>query len=304
MSTVVIEARCLNKSYGTEPVVRGIDFTVNSGCCFGLLGPNGAGKTTTIAMILGLSPITSGSLTVFGLSIYDHAMAIRARAGIVPQSDNLDPDLTLAENLRVYGSYFRIEKSLLEQRVEELLEFAELSDRANARPDALSGGMKRRLTVARALINDPELVVLDEPSSGLDPQMRHMIWARLRQLVRQGKTLLLTTHYMEEAERLCDELVVMDHGRILDQGSPRQLIQKHIEPEVLEVIGHNEQAIALLDGRSDCRVESAGDTLYIYTHDAAAIMSRLQSAPELTFSHRPANLEDVFLKLTGRELRE
>ncbi|HKK13310.1 MAG TPA: ATP-binding cassette domain-containing protein, partial [Gammaproteobacteria bacterium] len=254
--------------------------------------------------ILGLSPVSGGRLEVFGRSMPEEGRQVRARLGVVPQGDNLDPDFTVAENLAVYGSYFGLSRATLQGRIGELLDFVELGDRAHSRTEALSGGMKRRLTIARALINDPEVVVLDEPTTGLDPQVRHMIWQRLRALIRQGKTLLLTTHYMEEAERLCDELVVMDQGRIMDHGSPAELVARHVEPQVLEIRAEPEQVGALVSPDAGCRVETVGDTVYCYTHDARPLMERLQDAGTLIYLHRPANLEDVFLKLTGHELRD
>jgi lipooligosaccharide transport system ATP-binding protein len=300
----VVEARGLTKQFKQRLVVRGIDLDVRPGCCFGLLGPNGAGKTTTLRMLLGQSPLTAGSLKVFGLTVPQDGRQIRARTGVVPQADNLDPDFTVAENLRSYGRYFGIPQATLNTRIRELLEFVGLTDRADSRIAALSGGMKRRLTIARALINDPELVVLDEPTTGLDPQVRHMIWGRLRDLRTAGKTLLLTTHYMEEAERLCDELVIMDAGRILEQGTPAALIRKHVEPEVIELHGTRETVQQALGSTSEGRLEAVGDSFCYYTRDARAVVKRLEDMPALTFLHRPANLEDVFLKLTGHELKD
>jgi len=300
----VVQITNLHKQYNDQEVVRGIDLNVQAGNCFGLLGPNGAGKTTTLRLLLGQSPINGGEIRVFGLPIPQAGRAVRARTGVVPQMDNLDPDFTVAENLRIYGRYFGIEAGMLANRIRELLEFVGLTDRADARIATLSGGMKRRLTIARALINDPELIVLDEPTTGLDPQARHMIWTRLRDLRQVGKTLLLTTHYMEEAERLCDTLVIMDQGRILEQGAPTVLIKKHVEPEVIEVRGDKTLARHALESAGGGRFDTIGDTSYYYTHDARAVVKRLEGMPELTFLHRPANLEDVFLKLTGRELRD
>jgi lipooligosaccharide transport system ATP-binding protein len=299
----VVEAHGLVKRYDGKTVVHGLDLSISAGRCFGLLGPNGAGKTTTLRMLLGQSPLSGGTLKVFGLPIPDDARAVRARTGVVPQTDNLDPDFTVAENLRVYGRYFSLPTQVLNTRLHELLEFVGLDDRAGARIATLSGGMKRRLTIARALINDPELIVLDEPTTGLDPQARHMIWARLRELRAAGKTLLLTTHYMEEAERLCDELVILDEGRLLEQGTPAALIRQHVEPEVLELRGEAasiREALAGLDGR----LETVGDTLFYYARDARAAVARFEGRPAVSFLHRPANLEDVFLKLTGRDLRD
>jgi len=302
--TPIITARGLVKRYGQRTVVRGVDLDIPSRCCFGVLGPNGAGKTTTLRMLLGQSPMDDGKLDVFGLPIRTHGRAIRARTGVVPQTDNLDPDFTVVENLRIYARYFGIDGASLAERVPALLEFAGLTDRADAGINTLSGGMKRRLTIARALVNDPELVVLDEPTTGLDPQARHMIWGRLRALRASGKTLLLTTHYMEEAERLCDELVVMDDGRILERGTPAALIRRHVEPDVLELQGEADTARAALAPLPHGRFEAVGDTYYYYTHDVRAAIERLDGQSAISFLHRPANLEDVFLKLTGRDLRD
>ncbi len=303
MAAVVV-ARGLTKRFKDRVVVRGIDLDIAAGLCFGVLGPNGAGKTTTLRMLLGQSPMDGGSLAVLGLPIPEEASRVRARTGVVPQADNLDPDFTVGENLRIYASYFRLPKKRVEGRIGELLGFVGLLDRADTRINTLSGGMKRRLTIARALINDPELIMLDEPTTGLDPQARHMIWARLRDLKQSGKTLLLTTHYMDEAERLCDELVIMDQGRILEHGAPAALIRQHVEPEVLEVRGDERAVRDVLDAASDHRLERVSDTYFCYTRDARPLIARLESKPALSFLHRPANMEDVFLKLTGRELRD
>jgi len=299
----IVRARGLRKQFKDRLVVRGIDLDIEAARCCGILGPNGAGKTTTLRMILGQSPMSGGELSVFGLPMPAAGRRVRTRIGVVPQMDNLDPDFTVAENLKIYGGYFRLPTAMLAQRIDELLAFVGLSDRAGAKIGTLSGGMKRRLTIARALINDPEFILLDEPTTGLDPQVRHMIWGRLRDLRERGKTLLLTTHYMEEAERLCDTLVIMDDGKILERGTPTELIRKHIEPEVLEVRanGHDARALLAADGG---RIEALGDTYYYYTANARPIVARLETIPGLMFQHRPANLEDVFLKLTGRELRE
>ncbi|MCB1877762.1 MAG: ATP-binding cassette domain-containing protein [Chromatiales bacterium] len=302
----VISARGLTKRYGADSVVDRVDFEIHRGQCFGFLGPNGAGKTTTLRMILGHCPITEGTLTVFGQSVASQAKSIRQRVGVVAQTDNLDPDFTVAENLAVYGTFFGIEPAQLEKRIPELLDFADLRAKANVKPDALSGGMKRRLAFVRALINDPELIVLDEPTTGLDPQVRHLLWGRVRELTRRGKTILLTTHYLEEAERLCDELIIMDHGRILDRGSPRALTRRHVEAEVLEITdcgGLDESWVAQLSAQAGCRLERVGDTRYCYSNDARSMIPQVESHRQLTYLHRPSNLEDVFLRLTGRELR-
>ncbi len=305
MSAVVL-ARGLTKRFGdAPPVVRGIDFEVPGGRCFGFLGPNGAGKTTTLRMILGISPLSAGELQVFGDPVPAAGRRVRARIGVVPQADNLDPDFTVAENLRIYGSYFDLPIAAREARIERLLDFVDLSDRAASPIGTLSGGMRRRLTIARALVNDPELIVLDEPTTGLDPQARHMIWARMRELLKAGKTLLLTTHYMEEAERLCDELVIMDRGTILDRGTPAELIRRHVEREVIELRGFAGRAVGGEGAlRQFCRMEAVGDDVYCYTPDPRALLEWLESQPAAVFLRRPANLEDVFLKLTGRELHD
>ena len=300
----VISSRGLTKMFASRVAVNGVAFDVYPGRCFGFVGPNGAGKTTTLRMAMGLTPLSGGTLSVFGLPVSENASAIRARVGIVPQADNLDPDFTVEENLYVYASFFGLSRRQVAPRIESLLKFASLTDRRRARTDTLSGGMQRRLTIARALINDPELVVLDEPTTGLDPQARHVIWERLTELKLRGKTLLLTTHYMEEAERLCDELLIMDEGRILDQGSPRQLIERHVEPEVIEVRSGGGQALQQVAEASGCRLEHMGTCLYCYTREPAQLIAALKDAHGLTFLHRPTSLEDVFLRLTGRELRD
>lgn len=281
-----------------------IDFDVMPGQCFGFLGPNGAGKTTTLRMVLGVSPMSAGSLHVFGLPVGRYGRAIRQRMGVVPQSDTLDPDFSVAENLRVYGSYFTLSSDYLNRRIPELLNFVELSDKSDRRIGTLSGGMQRRLTIARALINDPEVIVLDEPTTGLDPQVRHMIWGRLKELTRAGKTLLLTTHYMEEAERLCDDLVVMEQGLIIGQGSPQALIKSNVEAEVLEFRNPAPEVESLLQGIQGIRLEQAGESIFCYVEDARILLKELEAAPHISYLHRPANMEDVYLKLTGRELSE
>lgn len=302
--TSVIRARGLAKSYGGRSVVHGLDLDVPAVGCFGLLGPNGAGKTTTLRMILGQSPPSAGTLEVFGLPMPAASREIRARVGVVPQTDNLDPDFTVLENLRVYAGYFRLGGPALRGRMESLLDLVDLQDRADTPINDLSGGMRRRLSIARALINSPEMLVLDEPTTGLDPQVRHMIWARLRELKRHGTTLLLTTHYMEEAERLCDELVIMDHGAIVIQGSPQALIRRHVEPEVIEVHADPDEVRHILGRHAAPRIEAVGESVYCYTRDARRLTSALEQHGDISYLHRPANLEDVFLKLTGRELRE
>jgi lipooligosaccharide transport system ATP-binding protein len=300
----VVSARGLTKRFGGQQAVNGIAFDIYPGRCFGFVGPNGAGKTTTLRMTMGLTPTSSGTLSVFGLPVTGNASAIRARVGIVPQADNLDPDFTVEENLYMYASYFGLSRGQVKSRIEGLLAFVSLTDRRALKTDTLSGGMQRRLTIARALINDPELIVLDEPTTGLDPQARHVIWGRLSELKVRGKTLLLTTHYMEEAERLCDELVIMDQGRILAQGSPRELIDRHVEREVIEVRGGEGDAFLRLAESSGCRVERMGSSMYCYSQGFAPLIETLKGRHDLKYVHRPTGMEDVFLRLTGRELRD
>ena len=302
---VQLSVRGLRKSYDGNEVVCGVDLELQSGECFGLLGPNGAGKTTTLRLCLGLTEPDAGEIKMLGLPVPKRAREARLRVGVVPQIDNLDPDFTVRENLLVYGRYFGLPDSLIAARIPALLEFAELTTRADVNIRVLSGGMKRRLTLARALINDPELLFLDEPTTGLDPQARHLIWERLKQLLAQGKTIFLTTHFMDEAERLCDRIAIMDAGRVIAAGSPRDLIAAHIEPQVLEVFGDGAQAWAANDSsKLTERCEKTGETIFCYTHDAENLLADLERRTDLRYLHRLANLEDVFLRLTGRDLRE
>jgi lipooligosaccharide transport system ATP-binding protein len=295
----------LRKSYGGVEVVAGLDLSLEPGVCFGLLGPNGAGKTTTLRLCLGLTDPDSGNITMLGFPVPAQAREARRHIGVVPQADNLDPDFTVRENLLVYGSYFGLRTRELEARLPGLLEFAGLTARADATIRALSGGMKRRLTLARALVNDPKLIFLDEPSTGLDPQARHLIWERLRTLTSEGRTILITTHFMDEAERLCDRVAIIDHGRKIAEGAPRDLIAQHIEPQVVEVYGDGAREWADAYGRAASkRCEQTGETFFCYTDDGDAIVHALEREKALRYLHRPANLEDVFLKLTGRELRD
>jgi len=299
-----LQARGLRKSYGTQEVVCGVDLTVASGECFGLLGPNGAGKTTTLKLCLGLVDPDAGTAQLLDHEVPASAREARAKVGVVPQFDNLDPDFTVAENLVVYGRYFGIRDAQIKARIPDLLEFAGLNGRADSRIQTLSGGMKRRLTLARALVNDPQLLFMDEPTTGLDPQARHLIWERLRRLTQEGRTLILTTHFMEEAERLCRRIAIMDHGRIIAEGSPRALISEHIESQVVEVHGPGcetwmERARGLAP-----RIERAGETVFCYAEEVEPVLADLRGRGELAYLHRPANLEDLFLKLTGRDLRD
>ena len=295
----------LRKSYDGVEVVAGLDLTLEPGVCFGLLGPNGAGKTTTLRLCLGLSEPDSGAITMLGFPVPAQAREARRRIGVVPQADNLDPDFTVRENLLVYGRYFGQRRREVEARLPGLLDFAGLTARAESKILTLSGGMKRRLALARALVNDPQLIFLDEPSTGLDPQARHLIWERLRKLTSDGRTILLTTHFMDEAERLCHRVAIIDHGRKIAEGAPRDLVAQHIEPQVVEVYGDGAEKWADALGREASeRCERTGETFFCYTHDADAIVHSLDREPSLRYLHRPSNLEDVFLKLTGRELRD
>jgi len=300
----VIEAQGLGKRYGSLVAVREVELRVARGVCWGLLGPNGAGKTTLLRMLIGATPPSEGRLWVLGHPIPAQARPMRRRIGVVPQQDTLDPDFTVVENLRTYGDYFGLRGRALSERVETLLDFANLAHKREVPIGTLSGGMQRRLSLARALINRPDLLILDEPTTGLDPQARHLLWQRLRDLKHQGMTLVLTTHYMEEAERLCDRVTVMDHGRLLDSDPPRALIRRTIEPHVVEVHGPG-----LTDWRAEAeqlsaRCEGVGETLFCYVRDEQPLLASVQRRPALSYIHRPANLEDVFVKLTGRELRD
>ena len=306
MRDSIVQARGLTKKFGDFVAVDGIDFDIVKGEAFGFLGPNGAGKTSTMKMITTVSPITEGKLTVLGLDPTTQGRSIRQRIGVVPQEDNLDLELTVAENLYVYGRYHDMSRADIKRRTGELLEFAQLTDRAKSTVEPLSGGMKRRLTIARALINDPELVILDEPTTGLDPQARHALWDRLYRLKQQGATLIITTHYMDEAEQLCDRLVVMDKGVIAAEGSPRELISKYAPREVVELRfqdGQQDQAVLKLDGLAHSS-EVLADRVLLYTDDAEATQHEMGERgihPEQVLVRR-STLEDVFLKLTGRRL--
>ena len=302
---VVLRVEGLRKFYGTNEVVRGLSFEIGRGECFGLLGPNGAGKTTTLRCCLGLINPDGGTIEMVGEPVPQAARRARIRVGVVPQLDNLDPDFTVTENLQVYGRYFKIDRATLAARIPALLEFAGLAHRGDAGLRTLSGGMKRRLTLARALINDPELLILDEPTTGLDPQARHLIWDGLRQLLSQGKTILLTTHFMDEAERLATRLAVIDHGTLIASDTPRALIAAHVEPEVIEIYGDDAKAWANAHGRGlSTRLEMAGETAFCYATDPQPLLAALAHAHGVRYLHRPANLEDLFIKLTGRELRD
>ena len=309
MTVPLIEARALTKRFGGFVAVDGIDFVIEPGEAFGFLGPNGAGKSSTMRMIGCVSPISGGTLSVLGMDPARDGARIRGRLGVVPQEDNLDTELTVWDNLMIYGRYFDLPRAEIRRRAAELLEFVQLTDRRDSRVDPLSGGMKRRLTIARALINQPEVLLLDEPTTGLDPQARHMLWERLYRLKQTGVTLVLTTHYMDEAEQLCDRLVIMDDGRIVAEGAPSELVAAHATREVVELrfAKASEQDDALARVRTlASRVEPVADRLLVYTDDgdrtAAAITSDGIGASSLLV--RRASLEDVFLMLTGRTLEE
>ena len=310
--TALFEALHLRKRYGETTVVDDVSFAIAPGECLGVIGPNGAGKTTTIRMCLGLTAPDGGAVHFTPtpgsapLHMPRDALAIKAQLGVVTQFDTLDPDFTCAENLRVFGRYFGLKGAVMDERVPQLLEFGALSHKADAKPGELSGGMKRRLSLARALVNNPRLLLLDEPTTGLDPQARHLMWERLQLLLQQGKSILLTTHFMDEAERLCSRLLVLDHGKKLAEGRPRELIAQHLEPDVVEVFGVG--AVALTQDATlralAARVEVSGETVFFYTQNAQPLLQALGQHGHLRTLHRPANLEDLFLKLTGRQIRQ
>jgi lipooligosaccharide transport system ATP-binding protein len=303
--SAVLSAQNLRKSYAGQVVVDGINLSLDRGECYGLLGPNGAGKTTTLRLLLGLIEPDGGMVKLQDMDVPRHAREARLRVGVVPQVDNLDPDFSVSENLLVYGRYFGMTDGRIQARIPALLEFASLAHKKDANIRTLSGGMKRRLTLARALVNDPDIIFLDEPTTGLDPQARHLIWQRLRELTAQGKTLLLTTHFMDEAERLCHRLAILDQGRMIAEDEPRALIAQHIEPQVVEIFGEQAaQWAAANAARYARRHEVSGETAFCYVDDAQALLTHLKEQNGLRYLYRPANLEDVFLKLTGREMRE
>lgn len=294
----VIQAQDLKKSYGEFEAVKGISFEVPEGKCIGLLGPNGAGKTTTMRMIMGMTQTSGGELNVFGTASEKLGRTEKTKTGLVPQEDNLDPDLSVRQNLEIYGRYFGLSKKVIAERVPILLDFMQIREKEYSRVNQLSGGMKRRLTIARSLIADPELVILDEPTTGLDPQARVMIWKRLLALKEQGKTLLLTTHYMDEAQRLCDHIVIIDHGKILDKGTPKELIERHVKSQVFEIQKPLPKGLK----PNGLDFEDIGDSILFYVDDADEMRERLPEGEPYT--RRESNLEDVFLRLTGHGLRE
>jgi lipooligosaccharide transport system ATP-binding protein len=304
MSDAAIEFHEVEKHFGGKAVVNGLSFHVRVGECFGLLGPNGAGKTTSIKMLLGMSEPDAGTIRLCGEPIPARARFARQRVGVVPQFDNLDPDFTVRENLLVFGRYFGLSSAQARALVPTLLEFARLENKADARVGELSGGMKRRLTLARALINDPDVLIMDEPTTGLDPQARHLIWERLRSLLARGKTILLTTHFMEEAERLCHRLCVIEEGQKIAEGAPKELIEAEIGCEVIEIYGADPAALRDELAPFAVRTEISGETVFCYVRDPQPVHARLEGRAGLRYLHRPANLEDVFLRLTGREMQD
>lgn len=304
MSDPIFRVERLHKKFGSNTVVDDLSFNLGPGECLGVIGPNGAGKTTIIRMCLGLAGPDAGHIEAFGWPIPARVREAKKRIGVVTQFDSLDPDFTCAENLRVYGRYFGMSKAQIDARIPLLLDFAALQSKANAKPGELSGGMRRRLSLARALIHDPDLLLLDEPTTGLDPQARHLMWERLHSLLQQRKSILLTTHFMDEAERLCARLLVLDHGRKIAEGTPRGLIAAHLETDVVEVYGDDAQQAAQRHGHLADRVETSGETVFFYLREPQPLLQALTSLPRLRTLHRPANLEDLFLKLTGRQIRD
>lgn len=312
MKNSVIFAEKLTKKYGELSAVDRVDLSVPNGICFGLLGPNGAGKTTMIQMLQASSPVTNGKLKVLGTDVSKESRSVRKRIGVIPQEDNLDPDFTAEYNLIVYARYFGIDVNEAKEKASKLLEEVGLTDKANEKIANLSGGMKRRLIVARGMINDPELLILDEPTTGLDPQARHSVWDQIRIFKNNGKTVLLTTHYMDEAEILCDELAIMDSGKILIRGTPRELISKTVGADAVELVSHSfnkgKKILDLIETKSklkDVIISRVSDRIIIYGNEIEEIISEFESNSELTdIIKRRTTLEDVFLKLTGRQLRD
>jgi len=306
MTEKLIIADKIVKKFGDFTAVDGISFKIEEGICFGFLGPNGAGKTTTVRMIHCVSPLTSGSISVFGLQANVNNSAIKALTGVIPQENYLDEDLTVNQNLLLFGDVFQIKKAEAKKRIAELLSFVELEKKANSKINSLSTGMKRRLTIAKALINQPKLIIADEPTTGLDPQARHLIWQRLRSVKRQGTTMVLTTQYMEEAEQLCDRVAIMFEGKILKEGAPSELIVELIGNEVVEIQIPAEEDTRIIEKLSgnDFQFERVGDSLYLYCRDGRTVIQKVMDMNLPRVIHRPASLEDVFLKLTGRNLKE
>ncbi len=304
-SEVLIKAQGLTKKFGDLTAVENVDFQVFKGECIGFLGPNGAGKTTTMKMVNCVLPLTAGKLTVAGLNVTTQAREIKCMIGVAPQEDNLDPDFTVLHNLVVYARYFDIPRNVAQKRADELLKFVQLEEKRDVQIDQLSAGMKRRLVLARALINEPQILLLDEPTTGLDPQARHLIWDKVRSLRKQGVTVVLTTHYMEEAAQLCDRLLIMDGGKIIEEGTPMNLIKKHVGEEVLEVAYDEDVVKFLKQAFPEARMDVMGDRIQVFTNQPRGVFSEILSKFSFRAAMiRDANLEDVFLKLTGRRLKE
>lgn len=301
---MIVKAKSLVKNFNGITAVDSLDFEVEAGNCYGLVGPNGAGKTTTMKMIYCLIRPTAGSLKVFDLDVLENPRQIKARLGVVPQDNNLDPDLSTCQNLETYARYFGLSSQQGVQRCRDLLGFMQLEDRADSSIPALSGGMRRRLIIARALVNDPDLLILDEPTTGLDPQVRHHIWDRLLDLKEQGITLILTTHYMDEAQKLCDRVMIMDQARSVDEGSPAELIRRHCPPYVLEIRTSRALSAEIQRRFGELEHQASGQNLYFYGENASEFDDLQTAYPDLEKLLRPSSLEDVFLKLTGRELRQ
>ena len=302
---VLVNAKNLTKKFGNLTAVDNIDFEIFKGENFGFLGPNGAGKTTIMKMIQGVSPFSYGKLTLAGMDIAEHARTIKGIVGVAPQEDNLDPDFTVFQNLTVYARYFDIPKEKARTRADELLKFMQLEEKRDVVMTALSGGMRRRLILARALMNDPQILILDEPTTGLDPQARHLIWTKIRSLKKQGVTVILTTHYMDEAAKLCDRIIIMDQGKIIEKGEPVQLVKEHVGEEVLEVLNSEESMACLKQYFPDARIDIVGDKIQVFAKKARGILAKILE--ETSFRGaliRDSNLEDVFLKLAGRSLKD
>lgn len=303
---IIVSAKNLRKKYGELEVVRGINFDVVKGECFGFLGPNGAGKTTTVRMIQCFSEPSGGELTVFGMDVKNHSREIKPRIGVVPQDDLLDIDLKVRENLTIFARYFGIPDRIANERADEALDFLQIKDKQGEKVDKLSGGMRRRLLIARALINKPQLLMFDEPTTGLDPQARHLIWAKVRELMERGVTIVLTTHYMEEASQLCERIAIMDRGVFIAEGRPKDLVRRHVGDEVVEIRTNHADTKAIMGRLEGCNyvTETYADTMYIFFREGCGVMPKLVDMGISNYIHRLATLEDVFLKLTGRELKE
>jgi len=302
---ILVEAKNLTKKFGDLVAVDNVNFEIFKGESFGFLGPNGAGKTTIMRMIQSVSPLTGGKLTLAGMEVAEHGREIKSIVGVAPQEDNLDPDFTVFQNLIVYARYFDIPKEKAKRKAEELLSFMQLEEKRDVIITSLSGGLRRRLILARALMNEPQILILDEPTTGLDPQARHLIWTKIRNLQKQGVTVILTTHYMDEATQLCDRITIMDYGKIIEKGNPVELVKKHIGEEVLEVLYSKEAMECLKKTFPDARIDVIGDKIQVFANKPRGVLAKVLE--EVSFKGaliRDSNLEDVFLKLAGRSLRD